>query len=445
MRRFSAETPDEEEPSGPAPTAESAPPAPPAPAVRPPAARPSTPGVGVAATANFLNGYHTSVMNSAEATALPGHSLVAWSVAVAALPLAGAPGSFIGGWLAEGRRLGRDGCLWFVGFVYLVGGAAMVASIHYGSMKLLIAARLLVGLACGATTVVLPVYLGELAPPRLRGTFGTFTQLAMVIGILAADLVALGAASFTLFAVSFLTAAVMLVCAGLLPLAPTPQSALAEDARIARMSPGGMDPSDGGRWLGAVELCKNLYLLDDEAAREEAHAIATAVEARQTGENPAKPNFTPQKRTLGGFQSPGDELLEDEDAQKRAHTKLMRCALVLHVAQQLSGINAVFYYSTTFLQGVIDSPAVGTALVQALDRVALRLQQPRGGVILAPQLRIGAVRRHDGWRRRLSLWMSLSELPKRFRFNGLLASPFGGLESFRCARPFQHRKKRIMC
>ena len=50
VRRFSAETPDEEEPSAPAPTAESAPPAPPAPAVRPPAAGPSTPGVGVAAT-----------------------------------------------------------------------------------------------------------------------------------------------------------------------------------------------------------------------------------------------------------------------------------------------------------------------------------------------------------------------------------------------------------
>ena len=163
----------------------------------------------------------------------------------------------------------------------------MVASIHYGSMKLLIAARLLVGLACGATTVVLPVYLGELAPPRLRGTFGTFTQLAMVIGILAADLVALVYESFTLFLVSFLTAAVMLICAGLLPLAPTPQSALAEDARIARMSPGGMDPSDGGRWLGAVELCKNLYLLDDEAAREEAHAIATAW--RQAGYPPTAP------------------------------------------------------------------------------------------------------------------------------------------------------------
>jgi hypothetical protein len=50
VRRYSAETPDEEEPSGPAPTAESAPPAQPAPAVPPPAAGPSTPGVGVGAT-----------------------------------------------------------------------------------------------------------------------------------------------------------------------------------------------------------------------------------------------------------------------------------------------------------------------------------------------------------------------------------------------------------
>ena len=50
VRRFSAETPDEEEPSAPAPTAESAPPAQTAPAVPPPAACPSTPGVGVAAT-----------------------------------------------------------------------------------------------------------------------------------------------------------------------------------------------------------------------------------------------------------------------------------------------------------------------------------------------------------------------------------------------------------
>jgi len=45
----------------------------------------------------------------------------------------------------------------------------------------------------------------------------------------------------------------------------------------------------------------------------------------------------------------------------------------LHVAQQLSGINAVFYYSTTFLAGVIDSPALGTALVGAVNVAATLL------------------------------------------------------------------------
>ena len=42
----------------------------------------------------------------------------------------------------------------------------------------------------------------------------------------------------------------------------------------------------------------------------------------------------------------------------------------MQVAQQLSGINAVFYYSTTFLAGVVDSPVVGTALVGAVNVLA---------------------------------------------------------------------------
>ena len=33
-------------------------------------------------------------------------------------------------------------------------------------------ARVVTGVACGATTVIVPVYLGELAPPHLRGVLG---------------------------------------------------------------------------------------------------------------------------------------------------------------------------------------------------------------------------------------------------------------------------------
>jgi len=57
-------------------------------------------------------------------------------------------------------------------------------------------------------------------------------------------------------------------------------------------------------------------------------------------------------------------------------------ALGLQIAQQLCGINAVFYYSTSFFQGVIDDPLVGTNLVAFVNvvatYVALRLMDSTG-------------------------------------------------------------------
>jgi SP family facilitated glucose transporter-like MFS transporter 3 len=50
-------------------------------------------------------------------------------------------------------------------------------------------ARALIGVSSGASTVLVPIYLGELAPPNLRGVIGTMTQFALVVGILFADLV----------------------------------------------------------------------------------------------------------------------------------------------------------------------------------------------------------------------------------------------------------------
>ena len=44
--------------------------------------------------------------------------------------------------------------------------------------------------------------------------------------------------------------------------------------------------------------------------------------------------------------------------------------MVLHAAQQLTGINAIFYYSNSFFVGVIDDPLVGTTLVSAVNVVA---------------------------------------------------------------------------
>ena len=60
--------------------------------------------------------------------------------------------------------------------------------------------------------------------------------------------------------------------------------------------------------------------------------------------------------------------------------------VVLHAAQQLTGINAIFYYSNSFFVGVIGSPLVGTTLVGAVNVVAtyiaLQLMESTGRVPL---------------------------------------------------------------
>ena len=49
---------------------------------------------------------------------------------------------------------------------------------------------------------------------------------------------------------------------------------------------------------------------------------------------------------------------------------LVVSTLVLQMAQQLCGINAIFYYSTSFFEGIIENPLVGTALVALVNVIA---------------------------------------------------------------------------
>lgn len=58
----------------------------------------------------------------------------------------------------------------------LISFAQNVAMLYIG--------RIISGLACGAISLATPVYISEIAPPRLRGTLGTFNQMGIVSGIL---------------------------------------------------------------------------------------------------------------------------------------------------------------------------------------------------------------------------------------------------------------------
>merc|ERR1712242_663259 len=49
--------------------------------------------------------------------------------------------------------------------------------------EMLIIGRLLIGVACGLFTGLVPLYITEVAPVNIRGGMGTFNQLAVTTGI----------------------------------------------------------------------------------------------------------------------------------------------------------------------------------------------------------------------------------------------------------------------
>ncbi|KAK3369833.1 general substrate transporter [Podospora didyma] len=52
------------------------------------------------------------------------------------------------------------------------------------SVTVMIIGRLLTGVGAGASTVIVPLYISEVAPPSRRGFFGAFTQISINVGIL---------------------------------------------------------------------------------------------------------------------------------------------------------------------------------------------------------------------------------------------------------------------
>lgn len=195
----------------------------------------------------------------------------------------------------------------------------------------IILARFIIGFASGYFTVLVPIYLGEMAPPSLRGTLGTLTQFAAVIGILFADLVAFPFATPTGWRIMF---SITTVIAGSQLLL---SSFLLESPRWLL----NRDPNS----LRARYIIKRLRGLrnEQEVEREVGHFII--------GESAQHQEEGDEKNVLNEIWS---------HAKRR---KLLVSCIILQMAQQLSGINAIFYYSTAILEGVVDDPLIGTTVI----------------------------------------------------------------------------------
>jgi SP family galactose:H+ symporter-like MFS transporter len=148
--------------------------------------------VGVAALGGLLFGYDTGVISGAILFIQKQFSLSSTleGVVVSAVLAGAVIGAAVGGTLAD--RLGRRRTIITAAVTFTVGaiGTALTPSI-----ALLIAGRVVVGLAIGVASFVSPMYISEIAPARVRGSLVSVNQLAVTVGIVVAYLVDYGFAA----------------------------------------------------------------------------------------------------------------------------------------------------------------------------------------------------------------------------------------------------------
>jgi SP family arabinose:H+ symporter-like MFS transporter len=127
-----------------------------------------------------LFGYDTAVINGANSF-LSAHLKLTPSqegLAGASAILGCVPGAMFSGFLSD--RFGRKKMLFVCALLYAVSG---LLSALPNTFNQFLAARLISGLGIGASSMICPVYIAEIAPEKWRGRLGTLFQLGIVTGI----------------------------------------------------------------------------------------------------------------------------------------------------------------------------------------------------------------------------------------------------------------------
>lgn len=83
-------------------------------------------------------------------------------------------------------KFGRRRLVFMIAIVFVIGSLTLALS---PNMEMLVIGRLIIGLAVGGSTAIVPVYLSEMAPTDQRGSLSSLNQLMITIGILSSYLV----------------------------------------------------------------------------------------------------------------------------------------------------------------------------------------------------------------------------------------------------------------
>uniref|UniRef100_A0A8B9H402 Solute carrier family 2, facilitated glucose transporter member 5 n=1 Tax=Astyanax mexicanus TaxID=7994 RepID=A0A8B9H402_ASTMX len=259
-----------------------------------------------------------------------------WSFAVAVFSAGGMVSSVFVGALVN--KFGRTKSMLLSNTLALIGGALMGLASACRSYEMVILGRLVIGLFCGLYTGLTPMYVGELAPTAQRGAFGTLHQLAIVIGILIAQVSS--RLYVHLYRAEFMVPSITASCPG--------------QFHFCLVSPQDIFLS----W----ECETVLVLLRGQEDVED--------DIREMKEEADKLNQEQKVSIPELFRNP-------------IYRQPIIIAIVMNVSQQFSGINAVFYYSTQiFKSSGVSEPiyaTIGTGIINTVFTVVSLFLVERAG------------------------------------------------------------------
>ena len=280
----------------------------------------------IVALGGFLMGFDASVISGVVGYIETEFALTKAQLgfSVASLTLTSTLAMMLSGPLAD--RFGRRVVLFGAAILYAISA---VGSALAPSYELLVAARMIGGLGVGASLIIAPMYIAEIAPPEMRGQMVSFNQLNIVIGI----------------TVAFFTNYLILQAMG--------------------------DSPEAWRWmLGLETLPAVLYFgglffvpqsprwLLMKGRRQEALPIIQM----------AVGNVAAVQELDEIQQSMAEDAAADKGGLKDLFSPALRLVLlvgiVIAVVQQATGINAVFFYAPT----IFEQTGIGTdaSFVQAI-------------------------------------------------------------------------------
>ena len=220
--------------------------------------------------------------------------------------------------------------------------------------------RFLGGIGAGASTVIVPLYISEIAPPSARGFFGAFTQISINVGILATQtlgyFLSYGSAWRWIMAAGVMAAGAHVIGLLFVPESPAWTANVKGDVVSARKTLQRIR----GRGISVdaeVEAWRSGGLSQDPG-EEQALLAGGEPEAGLTAAAPSAAAKLESASHLGFFDVVRDPL-----------TRPAIIAVVgIMFAQQLCGINSIVMYSVSLLADLLPtSSALLTILISLIN------------------------------------------------------------------------------